>query len=486
MALNCDLIIRDATVFDGTGAPRFNADVGVTGDRIVAVGGLGATAAGREVIATGKAVAPGFIDAHTHDDRAVLCGPECMLCKMSQGVTTVVVGNCGISLSPVRMKARPVPPLDLLGDETWWTFDSFGEYADRLARHRSPVNTVALIGHMSLRIEAMGGDTQRAATDREAAHMQRRLAEALAQGASGFSTGLYYPPNMQAPTDEVIAVAEALRDAGGLYVTHMRDEANDVLASIEETLRIGRAVNAPVVISHHKCSMPENYGRSVETLSQIDAAAAVQRVDFDVYPYAAGSTVLMPERLRPDVPVQITWSVPHPDLAGRMLDDIARDWGATPREAAERLLPAGAIFFQMDEQDVQRILAHRLAMIGSDGLPHDTFPHPRLWGTFPRVLGHYARDLGLFSMEAAVHKMTGHTADVFGLVDCGVIRAGARADLVLFDPATVRDAATFAEPTRPAHGILETWINGQSAYVAGTGATAARAGRLLTRNRPSL
>jgi N-acyl-D-amino-acid deacylase len=486
MALNCDLIIRDATVFDGTGAPRFNADVGVTGDRIVAVGGLGATAAGREVIATGKAVAPGFIDAHTHDDRAVLCGPECMLCKMSQGVTTVVVGNCGISLSPVRMKARPVPPLDLLGDETWWTFDSFGEYADRLARHRSPVNTVALIGHMSLRIEAMGGDTQRAATDREAAHMQRRLAEALAQGASGFSTGLYYPPNMQAPTDEVIAVAEALRDAGGLYVTHMRDEANDVLASIEDTLRIGRAVNAPVVISHHKCSMPENYGRSVETLSQIDAAAAVQRVDFDVYPYAAGSTVLMPERLRPDVPVQITWSVPHPDLAGRMLDDIARDWGATPREAAERLLPAGAIFFQMDEQDVQRILAHRLAMIGSDGLPHDTFPHPRLWGTFPRVLGHYARDLGLFSMEAAVHKMTGHTADVFGLVDCGVIRAGARADLVLFDPATVRDAATFAEPTRPAHGILETWINGQSAYVAGTGATAARAGRLLTRNRPSL
>ena len=486
MALNCDLIIRDATVFDGTGAPRFNADVGVTGDRIVAVGGLGATAAGREVIATGKAVAPGFIDAHTHDDRAVLCGPECMLCKMSQGVTTVVVGNCGISLSPVQMKARPVPPLDLLGDETWWTFDSFGEYADRLARHQSPVNTVALIGHMSLRIEAMGGDTQRAATDREAAHMQRRLAEALAQGASGFSTGLYYPPNMQAPTDEVIAVAEALREAGGLYVTHMRDEANDVLASIEETLRIGRAVNAPVVISHHKCSMPENYGRSVETLSQIDAAAAVQRVDFDVYPYAAGSTVLMPERLRPDVPVQITWSVPHPDLAGRMLDDIARDWGTTPREAAERLLPAGAIFFQMDEQDVQRILAHRLAMIGSDGLPHDTFPHPRLWGTFPRVLGHYARDLGLFSMEAAVHKMTGHTADVFGLVDCGVIRAGARADLVLFDPATVRDAATFAEPTRPAHGILETWINGQSAYVAGTGATAARAGRLLTRNRPSL
>jgi N-acyl-D-amino-acid deacylase len=483
MSLRCDLIIRDATVFDGTGATRFSGDVGVTGERVTAVGDLGAATTSREIIATGKALAPGFIDAHTHDDRAVLCGPECMLCKMSQGVATVVIGNCGISLSPVRMKSRPVPPLDLLGDESWWTFDSFSDYAERLVHNPAPVNTFALIGHMSLRVEAMGGDTQRAATDKEAAHMQRRLAGALAQGASGFSTGLYYPPNMMAPTDEVIAVAEALRNAGGLYVTHMRDEANDVLVSIEETLRIGRAVNAPVVISHHKCAMPENYGRSVETLPRIGAAATVQRVDFDVYPYAAGSTVLIPERLRPDVPVQITWSVPHPEVAGRMLDDIAREWGATPRDAADRLLPAGAIFFQMDEQDVQRILAHRLAMIGSDGLPHDAFPHPRLWGTFPRVLGHYARDLGLFSMEAAVHKMTGHTADVFGLVDRGVIRAGAFADLVLFDPATVCDASTFAEPTRPAHGILETWINGQSAYVHGKGAVSAHAGRLLTRNR---
>src|SRR5277367_2467519 len=266
MALRCDLIIRDATVFDGTAAPRFNADVAVTGDRIVAVGDLGASSAAQEVIATGKALAPGFIDAHTHDDRAVLCGPSCMLCKMSQGVTTVVVGNCGISLSPVRMKTRPVLPLDLLGGEEVFIYDSFAAYADQLKREPSPVNTYALIGHMSLRVEAMNGDTQRAATDAEAAHMQARLRQALAEGASGFSTGLYYPPNMMAPTDEVIAVAEALRATGGLYVTHMRDEANDVLDSIEETLLIGRAVDVPVVISHHKCAMPENYGRSVETL----------------------------------------------------------------------------------------------------------------------------------------------------------------------------------------------------------------------------
>jgi N-acyl-D-amino-acid deacylase len=483
MSLRCDLIFRDATIFDGTGAPRVVGDVGVTGDRIVAVGDLGAAAAAREVNAAGLAVAPGFIDAHTHDDRAVLCGPECMLCKMSQGATTVVVGNCGISLSPVRMRTRPIPPLDLLGDETWWTFGSFGEYAERLARDPSPVNTVALIGHMSLRVEAMGGDVHRPATEREAAHMQARLAEALAEGASGFSTGLYYPPNMAAPTAEVIAVAEALRAAGGMYVTHMRDEGAEVLASIEETLRIGRAVDVPVLISHHKCSLPENFGRSVATLPMLEAGAAGQSVAFDVYPYAAGSTVLIPDRVRPDVPVKITWSIPRPDMGGRMLADIAADWGIELKAAAERLTPAGGIFFQMHEDDVRRILAHDLSIIGSDGLPHDSNPHPRLWGTFPRVLGHYARDLGLFSLETAIHKMTGRTAAVFGLRDRGVIKVGGFADLVLFDPRTVKDAATYEAPTRPADGILETWINGASAYVAQKGATAARAGRLLTRER---
>jgi N-acyl-D-amino-acid deacylase len=484
MSLRCDLIIRDATIFDGTGAPRRRGDVAVEGDRIVAVGDLGAVSAAREIQAGGKALAPGFIDAHTHDDRAVLCGPSCMLCKMSQGVTTVVVGNCGISLSPTRLASRPIPPLDLLGDESWWTFGSFAEYAERLARDPAPVNTVALIGHISLRVEAMGGDVMRPATDAEAERMRARLKESLMAGASGFSTGLYYPANMPAPTDEVIAVAEALREAGGLYVTHMRDEADGVLESIAETLRIGRAVGAPIVISHHKCAQPENFGRSRETLPVIEEAARSHPVDFDVYPYAAGSTVLMPDRVRADVPTRITWSVPHPDMQGRWLADIAAEWGVELREAAERLLPAGGIFFQMDEADVRRILAHERSMIGSDGLPHDAFPHPRLWGTFPRVLGHYARDLGLFSLETAVYKMTGRTASVFGLEGRGAIRPGAYADLVLFDPATVRDAADFDAPTRPAEGILEVWVNGESAYRGGAGASGAKAGRLLTRNRP--
>jgi N-acyl-D-amino-acid deacylase len=481
--MRCDLIVRNATIFDGTGAPRFSGDVGVAGDRIAGVGDLGGLGADREILADGKAIAPGFIDAHTHDDRAVLCGPECMLCKMSQGVTTVVVGNCGISLSPARMRRRPPPPLDLLGDESWYRFGSFGEYAEQLARDPPPLNAVALIGHMSLRVEAMNGDTDRPANDAEAARMQQRLAEALDEGASGFSTGLYYPPSSQAPTSEVIAVAEALRERGGLYATHMRDESKGVLDSIAESLATARAAGAALVISHHKCALPENFGRSAETLPRIAAGARGQPVAFDVYPYCASSTILAPKWVRPDVPVKLTWSVPHPELAGRFLAEIAAEWGLGLAEAAARLMPAGAIYFSMDEADVRRILAHPLSMVGSDGLPHDAFPHPRLWGTFPRVLGHYARELGLFSLETAVHKMTGHTARVFGLADRGVIRPGACADLVLFDPAAVRDAADFDHPTRPAEGILQTWVNGQAAYVQGAGVAAAHAGRLIRRGR---
>jgi N-acyl-D-amino-acid deacylase len=483
MSLRCDTIIRDATLFDGTGAPRRVGDIGLRGDRIVGLGDLGGATADREVIATGKAVAPGFIDSHTHDDRAVLCGAECMTCKMSQGVTTVVVGNCGVSLSPLRLKNRPIPPLDLLGDESWWNFDSFGDYAHTLKSKGAEVNTYAFVGHQTLRVEAMDGDVYRPARDGEIARMHSRLKQALGEGASGFSTGLYYPPNAQAPTEEVIAVAEALRPFGGLYCTHMRDEADKVLASIEEAAKIGKRTGVQVHISHHKCSMPENYGRSTQTLPLLAEYARTQELAFDMYPYPAGSTVLMPDKLRDDVKVMITWSVPHPEMAGKYLADIARGWNTDIRMAASRLLPAGQITFQMDEEDVRRIMAHPLSIIGSDGIPHDAHPHPRLWGTFPRVLGHYVRDVNLFSLETAVHKMTGRAAEVFGMVDRGVLREGAYADLVLFDPHTVRDRATFEEPKQLSEGIEEVWCNGVPTYAAAKGATGEKPGRLVTRNR---
>jgi N-acyl-D-amino-acid deacylase len=483
MTRRYDLAIRNARIYDGSGAAGFSGDVGVSGDRIVAVGDLGAFAADREVDAKGLALAPGFIDAHTHDDGAVLHGPDCMHCKLSQGVTSVVVGNCGISLAPATMTRRPPPPLDLVGIEAAWAFPSFGDYAERLSRTPPATNVYALVGHMSLRVVAMDHDVTRAATDREAAQMQQRLTESLDQGASGLSSGLWYPPSRAAPTSEVIAVAEALRSRGGLYVTHMRDEADGVIDSIEETLTIGRDSGSAVVISHHKCTNPENFGRSTETLARIDRAAREQTVDFDVYPYAASSTALLPDRLRDDMPVQISSSEPYPQMAGRMLADIAAEWGVDQVTAAKRLLPAAAIYFMMDEVDVSRIVAHPRSMIGSDGLPSNDMPHPRLWGTFPRVLGHYCRERRLLSLEQAVHKMTGLTAGVFGMIDRGAIRAGAFADLVLFDPDTVIDTATFTKPIQPAAGILEVWVNGASAYIGGQGVTGEARGRLITRNR---
>jgi N-acyl-D-amino-acid deacylase len=288
---------------------------------------------------------------------------------------------------------------------------------------------------------------------------------------------------MHATTDEVVAIAEALKPFDGLYSTHMRDEANHILASIEETLEIGKRAGVQVQISHHKCSLPENYGRSIQTLPLLEAYARTQQLAYDVYPYPAGSTVLMPDRLREDVKVMITWSVPHPEMAGRYLHEIARGWNTDIKAAAEQLLPAGQISFQMDEDDVQRIMAHPMSMIGSDGIPHDAHPHPRLWGTFPRVLGHYVRGLGLFSMETAIHKMTGRCADAYGIVDRGVLREGAYADLVLFDPATVIDAATFENPKLPSIGIEEVWANGVATFKSGKGATGERPGRVVTRHK---
>jgi N-acyl-D-amino-acid deacylase len=379
------------------------------------------------------------------------------------------------------MSTRPPAPLDGVCAPEWWTFDSFAAYAERLAQTPSSVNTLALIGHMSLRIGAMGRGLNRPATDKEAEHMRAQLAQCLAEGAAGLSTGLFYPPSKHAPTDEVIAVAEALRATGGLYVTHMRDEADGVLDSIEDTVGIGAAVGVPVIISHHKCAQPENHGRSTETLPAIERHAANQAVAFDVYPYNASSTSLGSRPPRADVPIQITTSVPHPEMAGRLLSAVAEEWGVSLQDAMNRLMPGGGIFHAMAEEDVQRIMAHPLSMIGSDGGPLAKQPHPRLWGTFPRVLGHYSRDLGLFPLETAIHKMTGRPAATFGIEGRGVLREGAFADLVLLDAATVKDRATFDAPKQVADGIVEVWVNGQSVYTHAAGASETPAGRLLRR-----
>ncbi len=475
-ATNIDCVILGATLIDGLGNPSSKADVAVADDRVVAVGDLAELTAPTQIEAGGKVLAPGFVDVHTHDDQALLSQPL-MPFKVSQGVTTVIAGNCGISLAPLSIDHRPPAPIDLVADEPQQFFESFGAYMAALDNDPPAVNAACQVGHSTLRVGAMDR-LDRAADAAEIKAMRGSLEAALDDGAIGLSTGLYYPPAIEAPTEEVIELAKAL--SGAIHTTHMRDEADGVAQSLEETFAIGHAANVPVVISHHKCAGQKNHGRSRETLAMIEQARTHQSIGLDVYPYAASSTMLDPDRVDGVSKIIVTGSATRPDVAGRDLDDIATEMGCSRAEAATRLQPAGAVFFAMDEEDVRRILAYPHTMVGSDGLPKDSHPHPRLWGTFPRVLGHYARETALFSLEEAVRRMTSLPAARFGLVDRGVIRPEAFADLVLFDPQTVIDRATFEDPTQPAAGIEVVMVNGTVIWRDG-GSTGARPGRVLRR-----
>lgn len=473
-----DLVIRNARIIDGTGAPSRHGDIALADDRIVALGVLSHMEGAREIDVGGKAVSPGFIDAHTHDDRALLADPL-MSCKASQGVTCVVAGNCGVSLAPLRTDKRPPPPMDLICGEPEGFFADFGAYLDALDREPPAINAVAQVGHATLRVGAMDR-LDRAATGPEIKAMRGQLEAALDAGAIGLSTGLFYRPAAAAPTEEVIELAKALTSHGALHSTHMRDEADHVVDSLEETFRIGREAGVPVVISHHKCGGQANFGRMAETLPLIDKTRAGQPIGLDAYPYVAGSTTLDSGRAMNAARTIVTWSQTRPEIAGRDLSDIAAEMGLSEQETIDAIMPAGGIFFMMDEGDVRRVLAYPHTMIGSDGLPHDEHPHPRLWGTFPRVLGHYAREVGLFSVEEAVRKMTSLTARQFGLKDRGILREGAYADLVVFDPETVLDKATFEDPKQPSVGIEMVLVNGRTVWQGGAH-TGARPGRALRR-----
>ena len=456
--VRCDVLIRNAHVFDGTGAPPLRADVALSGGRVAAVGELREWHAEEVVEAADQALSPGFVDVHTHDDISVIRAPE-MWPKLSQGVTTVVVGNCGISAAPVRLRGEPPDPMNLLGRAEDFRYPTFAAYREAVDRARPAVNVAALVGHTALRNNHLDR-LDRAAAPGDIAAMRAELREALAAGALGLSTGLAYASAFAAPTEEVIALAEPLADAGAMYATHMRSEFAEILDAIDEAVRIGRHARVPVAISHLKCAGPENWGRSEEVLAALDAARSEQPLGWDCYPYTAGSSTLDLKQVTDAIEITITWSDPHPAEAGRSLGEIAAGWKTSLLEAARRLQPAGAIYHSMSEYDVRRILAHPATVIGSDGLPNDPMPHPRLWGAFPRVLGRYCREERLFPLADAVHRMTGLPAARYGLTDRGVIRQGAWADLVLFDPHRIRDAATFSDPVRPAEGISAVWVNG--------------------------
>jgi N-acyl-D-amino-acid deacylase len=475
--VHCDILIRNVQILDGSGGEPQSGDVAIDGGRIRSVGDLADHSATTAVDGEGKTLAPGFIDTHTHDDLYAIRSPE-MLPKLSQGVTTVIVGNCGISAAPVKLENGPPDPMNLLGEASAFRYPTFAEYVKALKSVQPAVNVAALVGHTALRNNHMDR-LDRTATANEIAAMRLQLREALDHGALGLSTGLAYRAANSASTDEVKALAEPLFKAGGIYATHLRTESAGVLEAMDEAFRIGRHSRAAVIISHLKCAGVDNWNRSGELLKSLEANRN-DSVGWDCYPYAASSTILDLGQVDERITITITWSESHPQLAGKTLAEIAKSWETTQVEAARRVQPAGAIYHCISEDDVRRILRHPGTMIGSDGLPNDRFPHPRLWGTFPRVLGHYSRDQKLFSLGEAVRKMTSLPAQRFGLTDRGWVREGYAADLVLFDPATVRDTASFADPVKAAAGIDAVWVNGVLSY-RDQASTGQRGGRFLPR-----
>jgi N-acyl-D-amino-acid deacylase len=473
-----DTIIRNALVFDGRGGEGSIRDVGILEGRIEALGDLHGS--GRaEIEAEGRALCPGLIDSHTHDDLAILDTE--LLPKLSQGITTVIVGNCGISAAPFLPEGPLPDPFGLLGEPGQFKYPDFAAYRHAVESAGAPVNVASFVGHSTLRAGAMER-LDRPAGIVELRRMRAGLAEALEQGSLGLSTGLAYSSALAATTEEILSLGEGLGEAGGLYSTHVRNEFAETDAAIEEAMLIAREVRAPLVISHLKGAGVTNWGRAPAILERIKRAAKGQPIAYDCYPYAAGSSILDPRLVTGDFEIRITWSKPHPEAGGRSLESVAESWGMGLDEAAERLRPAGAIYFNMDESDVAAFVSDRLAMIGSDGLPRDPKPHPRLWGALPRVIAKFSREEGLFSLGEAIRKMTSLPTARYGLAERGTIAEGGRADILLFDPDRIKDEATFDEPQRPTSGIVAVWVNGELSYGLGA-ARGKRAGQFIARGR---
>ncbi len=488
-----DLILRDGRVIDGSGGPAREADVAVAGGKIAAIGKIDGDAA--EVVdASGLAVAPGFIDVHSHDDIALINMPG-MDFKAAQGVTTVVCGNCGAGAAPANERLQQFYRRGvegILGPVDNFTWRSLPEFYDAVRAAQPSVNAAFLVPHGALRVAAMGWEN-RPPTAAELSAMQDLLAEGMAAGAVGLSTGLIYAPGAYAATDELIALAKVVARYGGIYASHIRNESDRLLEAVDEAIHIGEQAGVGVQISHHKASGQPNWGMTEQSLPVIDRARARGLdVTIDVYPYVAASTALaaiaprgrLAERMDPhDVLVA---SVKHQhQYEGKRLDEIASMMDLPVEEATSRLLreeenTPSAIMFIMDEADVRRVLRHESCMIGSDGLPTSGKPHPRLYGTFARVLGQYVRDEGLLSLEEGVRRMTSLPAKKFRLADRGELREGAAADIVVFDPSTIDDIATYEEPRQYPRGIARVIVNGQTVVADGR-AERRPAGQVLSR-----
>ena len=475
-----DTLIQNARVVDGSGAPAFNADIAISNGRISVHPSHSQLQAQSIINATGLYLAPGFIDVHTHDDLQVIKSPQ-MCAKISQGVTTVIVGNCGISASPVTLKNDPPNPMNLLGQTKDFIFPRFRDYTNAVAAAEPSVNVGALVGHTALRSNHME-NLQRTATADEITAMKIQLRDALSEGALGLSSGLAYDNAYHADTDEVNALVEELAAFNAIYTTHLRTEFDGIIDAMSEAFSTAQHGKIPLIISHLKCAGAGNWGRSNEILSHLESAANHQKIACDCYPYSASSSTLDLGQVTDEYDVFITWSATYPQMGGHLLADIAAQWDLSLLDAAKKLLPAGAVYHGMNEQDVRNILRYPRTMIGSDGLPNDPHPHPRLWGTFPRVIARYARDLHLFDLPTAIHKMSGLSAQEFNLTKRGLIANDYFADLVLFDIDKIKDTATFENPQQLAAGIEKVWVNGQLSFSDGQ-VNNSDAGKFLYRNQ---
>ncbi|MEM7221172.1 MAG: D-aminoacylase [Pseudomonadota bacterium] len=487
-----DLAIRNANILDGTGSPARAGDVGVDGDRIAEIGTVGP--ARSEIDARGAVLAPGFIDTHAHDDGAFLRYPG-MEFKLAQGVTSVVSGNCGFSAVPRDPAADQAAAsggilAGLKGD-----FTDLDGYFDAVLERRPALNNMMLVGHNTVRSLTMGNE-RRAPSASELATMRDHVALALEQGACGFSSGLIYRPGRYSQTEEVTELAAAAAPFDALYATHMRNEGDRLLEAVDESLTIARNSGTHLHISHHKSAGRANWGKVGESLAKVNAAlAAGQKVTLDVYPYTAGSGRMIEYFNLDNVnrelaeAIRIASCPAFRDYEGRMLKDIATERGMPIEELVVELLTAEkgdrtiCIQFIIDEADIETNLRHEDMMVGSDGIPNlNGRPHPRLFGTFPRVLARYVRERGLLSLPEAVRRMTSVAARTFGMTDRGEIRLGYHADLVLFDPTLVQDEATYDDPKREPSGIHAVIVNGAVAFDRGRH-TGAGAGRMLRYRR---
>jgi len=533
-----DILIKGGTLIDGTGAKPVPRDIAVDGAKITGVYKHSEASASMLIDASDMVVCPGFIDIHSHSEIHLLANPLAES-KIRQGVTTELVGNCGGSPAPALGLAREALldygiQLDVSVD--WATLD---EYFLRLSNMRTSVNVATLVGASTLREAAMGSRDERP-SEAELSEMKNMLADAMLQGAYGLSSGLIYAPGCYADTDEIVALATVSASLGGFYASHIRGEGRTLVKAVQEAIEIGRRANTRVQISHHKASGRSSWGKVSRTIEMIeDARKSGVDVAFDVYPYTASCTALdtiLPPWMREGTKDSIIARLRDPETRSRakaQMTEPSEEWEATaaedgwenicliglrsdlfrrfenmsvaevahqsgrePAEIAmdimvEEGLTAGAIFHEISEDDVVKVITHPLASIGSDGeaeAPYgpmaENASHPRAYGTFPRVLRNYALDRGLLSLEDAVRKMTSLPAERIGLRDRGVLVRGMNADIVVFDPKRVCDKATYENSHAYPEGIVHVLVNGAVTIESGEH-TKERAG-LVLRHLPSV